>query len=216
MCEAVSPTFWATSTNLGGGPAPGRACARTARGGGAAVGPMAAGVWGAPLCAFCGAGFCADTSAARTEIKRKAHAASLAGLRGMNAAILAQLRVGTGVLACPGERSSPPAPARVAFECVEAGLRPAWTGRRPVPTQTSSHTDKPCEIGAIRVDPRRRSFDWPRLTVETLLATSPRRNKLRLYRCVLCTCALASADSLAGSKLQITNYKFLNPLRSRR
>lgn len=54
---------------------------------------MAAGVWGAPLCAFCGAGFCADTSAARTEIKRKAHVASLAGLRGMNAAILAQTPV---------------------------------------------------------------------------------------------------------------------------
>src|SRR5690242_3325744 len=93
MCEAVSPTFWATSTNLGGGPAPGRECAFAACGGGAAVGPMAAGFWGPPLCAFCGAGFCADTSAARTEIKRKVHAASLAGLRGMNAAILAQTPV---------------------------------------------------------------------------------------------------------------------------
>src|SRR5579872_7015639 len=68
-----------------------------ARGGGAAVGPMAAGACvccGPPLPGVGGCegwpGFCAHTPAASRKIRRKAHAGSLEGFRGMNQAILVE------------------------------------------------------------------------------------------------------------------------------
>jgi len=129
MCEAVCPSFRATSTNRGGGPAPGRAWVFAARGGGAAVGPIAAGACVCscvPPAALAGAdaclrSVCAHTTAVTRQTKRKAQAASLAGFRGMNQAILAQTHwwcgrprppetrrcAETAALGCPGGLSPP-------------------------------------------------------------------------------------------------------------
>ena len=116
------------------------------------MGPMAAGVCGRAFCGFCGAclpGFCADSSVARTEIRRKAAAVSLAGFRGMNAAILAQVYcVGTGALACPGERSSPPPLLASPLNVWRRGFAPPGRVEDPsphkqVPTQISHAKSAP-------------------------------------------------------------------------